>query len=116
MWLGPNLDIAVQRNAILPVGYQLIGNDDTSPLDITGYTLSCRVKYAAGSSVILATPTVTVVNALTGKFDILFDGRMFSAVDGLTEVVNLAYDVLATDTDGPICIMRGTLYLVPGVS
>lgn len=116
MWLGPNLDVLVQRNAVMPIGYQLLGNDDGSPISLTGYALICRVKYNAGASTVLATPSVAITNANMGKFDILFDGRVFSAVAGTTEVVQLAYDVLATDVDGPVCIMRGTLYLAPGVS
>ena len=116
MWLGPNLDVLVQRNAVMPIGYQLLGNDDGSPISLAGYSLICRIKYNAGASTVLATPDITISNALTGRFDILFDGRVFSSVPGTTEVVQLAYDVLATDVGGPVCIMRGTLYLAPGVS
>lgn len=116
MWLGPNLDILVQRNAVLPIGYQLIGNDDGTPIDLSAYTLLCRVKYNAGASTVLATPAIEIADAPNGRFEILFDGRMFSSVPGVLEVVQLAYDVLASDVDGPVCIMRGTFYLAPGVS
>lgn len=116
MWIGPNLDLSVQRNAVLPVGFQLLGNDDASPISLTGFTFSCRVRASSSSATVLSTPSVTVTNALLGKFDILFDGRAFSAVAGSSEIVALTYDVLATDTDGPVCVLRGTLYLLPGVS
>lgn len=116
MWLGPNLDLVVQRNAVLPIGYQLIGNDDGAPIDLDGQTLLCRVKYNAGASAILATPLISIVNSSEGQFEILFDGRVFSSVPGTLEVVQLAYDVIATSVNDPICVMRGTFYLTPGVS
>lgn len=115
MWACPNLDISVQRNAVTPVGFQVTDANDGQPLSLAAFTLSCGVKYAAGSGSILANPVITIVDASIGKFDVLFDGRSFGAVMGTQEPVALAYEILATDSGGPVPLVRGALYLFPGI-
>lgn len=115
MWIPKSPDIFVQRNAVLPMGFQVIDPLDEQPFNLEPYTLTCGIKYAAGSGSILDNPEVRIIDASIGRFDILFDGRELSAVPGAQEVVTLAYEVLATDIDGPSVIMLGTIYLAPGV-
>lgn len=113
MWPCPSLDLSVQRNAILPIGFQLTDNTDSQPIGLSGISVTCRVRFAAGSASVLASPAVTVTDSGAGKFDILFDGRDLSAVAGTQETVALYYEVLATDARGPMPILRGHLYLQP---
>lgn len=113
MWPCPSLDLSVQRNSILPIGFQLTDNTDGQPISLSGISVTCTIRYNAGGATILSSPSVTVTNSAAGKFDVIFDGRSLSAVAGTQETVVLYYEVLAIDGDGPMPIVRGQLSLEP---
>ncbi len=115
MWPCPNIDLSLQRNAVLPIGFQLIADIENTPISLLPFTITCGIRYSAGSGLLLASPVVEIVEASLGLFDIIFDGRPLSGLPEEQGVAALAYEVLATDSDGPMPILRGTIYLIPGV-
>ncbi len=110
------INLELQRNASLTQEVQL---QDTAggPLDLTGNTLSMKVRSRAGDTgSALATATISVIDAATGLISIYLAGSSLSAVPGAHEIVRLAYDLIVTRATVPIVVMRGTLALLPGVS
>jgi hypothetical protein len=108
-------DIEIQRNETFSYDFQVL-NSEGDPLNVTGATFSMKVKERAGDTAVLATATVTVVDATIGHIRISLAGSALSAVPGTMEIVRLAYDLVMTLSGVPRVIMRGTLVLVPGVS
>jgi len=116
MWLRDPIDIEVQRNANVPIGFQLLDYNTGEPIDISGYTILMKVAANAGEAAI-ATFNAVVSAPLLGSFDINLLGASFPSDGNTKEEVNLAYDLIANDgTNGPVIMARGTLILNPGVN
>lgn len=111
MWTPVDIPIEVSRNGVTPLGFQFWDDVAGEPLDITGETVTCRVAMALGEAAI-AFPSVTVVDAASGQFDITFNGSVFSEVGGTKEIVRLAYEVKIEEV---LTVMRGPLILIPGI-
>lgn len=94
------------------------GEDVWRPLDITAWTFSLDVKASAGlEGSPIASATFSGADSIAGTINVKLDGADFSDVDGKQEIVRLAYDCLAKDTDGIIMVqLRGQVILLPGVS
>lgn len=114
MWISEPVNIAVQRNAVTPLGFTIYDVDDNI-VDLTEYSIVCVIARAEGESPV-ATIAATEFEPTLGQFNIVIDGADFSGVDGLTQEVRLAYNILATDnTPDTYVVMRGAIILTPGV-
>lgn len=111
MWTPMDIPIEVSRNGVTPISLALWDSVADGPIDITGETLTCRVARALGEAVITS-PTVTIVGASQGEFDISFVGSAFSSVSGTQQTVRLAYEIKASSG---VTVMRGPLILIPGI-
>lgn len=109
------LPLQLQRNGSLSRTLTFTDPDDV-PLDLTGATFVLRVKYAAGTGAVLAEATVTVTDPAAGEVRMTLLGSSFGAVPGVMDALELAYDLVATQDGVPVDLLRGPLYLLPGVS
>jgi hypothetical protein len=116
MWMSDPIDVEVARNATTPIGFQFWDEAADAPLDISGFTFSCKVATADGRSSI-ASHNVDVDDAINGEYNIVFDGRMYNAISGTQELTTASYQVLADDGSGqPVTAQRGSIYIVPGIN
>lgn len=115
MWCVDNIDIEIQRNERKTVGIQVF-DIDNNPISLAGYVLDCRVRRSAGSGQVLVISPITMPNAQLGMIDVSFDGRNIPIGYGDQESLSLAYDITASDGLDVSVIIRGTLFLTPGVT
>lgn len=116
MWMSDPINIEVARNATTPVGFQFWDMAADAPLDITGFTFTCKVASADGKGAV-ADHNVDVTSAIDGAYEIVFDGRMYGGVSGSQELALASYQVLADDGNGdPVTAQRGSIYILPGVN
>lgn len=116
MWLRDPIDIEVQRNANVPIGFQLLDYNTGEPIDISGYAISMKVAANAGEAAIV-TFNAVVSAPLLGSFDVNVLGSSFGGAGNAKEEVILAYDLIANDgVNGPVIMARGNLILNPGVN
>lgn len=116
MWIGEDIAIEVQRNAIKKIGITFLNQDTRLPVDLSGYSFVCKIKKAAGASEVVGLASISATNLAKGTINIVFDGMQLNYLPGAMEQVILCYDVLVNDGSGPQVIMRGPLILSPGVS
>lgn len=116
MWLRDPIDIEVSRNTATPIGFQFWDEAADAPLDITGFTFSCKISTADGKYA-LASHDVDIFNAENGEYDIVFDGRMYNSILGYQEIITASYQVIATDGSNiPVTAQRGSIYITPGIN
>lgn len=114
MWLRDPLAIEVSRTATTPVGFQLWDDVTNSPLDITGYSMSCYISRIEGSIRVASHP-VEITSYVAGEFNIVFDGAAYGV--GPMGEVDYAYEVKANDASGQsVVVLRGPLVVVPGIN
>jgi len=109
-------NIEVQRNGSYRKTWSFKAPDGT-PVDLTGATYEMDIKHAAGDGTVLASFTVALEGlASAGQISVALDGSALAAVDGVNEIVRLAYDLLVTQSGVKMILARGALLLTPGVS
>ena len=81
MWLRDPLVIEVADNTVTPIGFQFWDEASDSPLDITGYTMTCNVASADGQSRTTSFP-IEITDAENGECECLFDGAVFGVGRG----------------------------------
>lgn len=114
--MAAELTIEVPRNGWYAQGWVLADNDG-EVIDLTGHTLDLKIRAVAGQGVVLATAAIDIYDALNGRFTIEIDGADLAALDGSSELVRLAYDLVHTYADGVEMIpVRGQILLMPGVT
>jgi len=115
MWLQAPFDIEVQRNASVPIGFQLLDDLTETPIDITGWTFEMSCSMVAGISPFTSFPVV-IRDPLYGLFEVSVGGGGFGLVSGDQETARVAYDILATANSETVVALRGTIILKPGVT
>lgn len=111
-----DLNIEVPRNGHYCQDWQLADNVG-EPIDLTGHALEISVKAVAGQGADIASADIDIHAPTDGLFTVTLAGADFSAVDGATEIVRLAFDLKHTDDGGISRIYpRGQIHLMPGVS
>lgn len=113
---GETLDLQVERNGSM--ARTLLFEDSFGvAVDLTGVTFTGQVRRAAGvSGSPIASFTFSVIDATGGQLVFSILGSAFDAVEGVQEVVTLAYDMIATKDGDPTVIMRGNFYVYPEVT
>lgn len=113
---GESLTLQVERNGSMARTLFLedsLGN----PTDLTGVTFAGQVRRAAGvTGSPIAAFTISITDAVNGQVRISIIGSAFDAVEGVQEVVTLAYDIVATKAGEPTVILRGNFYVYPEVT
>lgn len=115
MWESADyLTVTVKRNASVTLGFQIWDEVADIPLDISPYTLTCKVATADGQTA-LATINANNVTASRGEFDLTFNGGDYD-VDGEQETVNLALQIIATSSIETVTVASGRIELEPGIN
>lgn len=110
MWTPLDVPIEVSRNGVTGIGLEIWDEVANSALDLTGMSFTCKVANALGEAPIV-TFVAEVADALAGQVDVVFDGSQIN-VQGTQEIVRLAYEI---KSDGGDTVVRGPLYLIPGI-
>lgn len=112
-----NFDIEVPRNADWRRNLAVVADASPDPIDLTGATIELSVKMRAGDpDPPIASATITPVSLVGGIFEVHLSGDQFDDVDGVNEIVRLAYDLKVTQDGDDNIIARGAIVLTPGVS
>lgn len=95
--------------------------EESTPVDITGYTFSCKVRESADDDAVTAEAQCNIIDAPNGLMEIFFDDAVTGQidVDGQTydETTDFVWDLYATAPEGDtLRIMNGTCSVSPGVS
>jgi len=95
----------------IPMSLGLTINDDNgSPLNLSGYSLSGTAKYRYGSGSLFSfTPTIS--DATGGNVSILVSGSLTAAYP----VGDFYYDVFLVTTTGNISVLQGLIKVSPSV-
>lgn len=121
MLKNEQITLAIPRNGFYEQDWQFTARatDGKSwePIDLTGHVLSMKFRYAAGQGPILASADFNIYDPTNGWVTVTVNGGDFYFVQGVTEIVTLAYDLKDTQPDGVAKIYpRGHAMLIPGVS
>ena len=115
MWLSPRHNIEIQRNAVVSLAFNFKDKVSGEPLNLVEFSFRCEVSNGGGLPLI-ATIFARETDKNLGIINFDFDGADFSAVEGNTEQVNLAYNIIGLDGDGKDRVfVRGILILTPGI-
>ncbi|WP_066795021.1 hypothetical protein [Sphingomonas soli] len=112
----PELNIVLPRQGDFVKEYQFT---DTAgvPVDITGHTLTWQARKTAGTGAVLASATITILEASSGRFKAKWHGPDFDEVEGPTEIVRVAHDLKDIYPNGVIDVpVRGQIILLPEVT
>lgn len=114
MWIGGDTPLELQRNATLSFSGQVIDAIGNEPVSLIGYSIEADVAMVAGGAVI-ASGEAEIDDPAGGGFTVTFTGADFSAVAGALEPVRLAYEIRLISGVNIHPVMRGPLFLLPGV-
>lgn len=110
------LDIRVPRQGSYFQEWQLRDIDEV-PIDLTGHTLAADARLIAGDGSVIASADIVMTEAITGRFNIVWNGADFDTVGEHTEVVRVAYDLKHTFPDSLVEVpVAGQLLLMPEVT
>ena len=92
-----------------------------TPVDITDYTFSSKIRSTTNSKCVLAKASCHIVNAEDGLMEVFFDdaqtGQIPTDGERYDETSEYSWDVYATEPGGDTYrIINGTCYVSPGVS
>ena len=114
MWLRSQFNFELQRNALVPFGFLITHYDTGEAVDLTEYDIRCEIALGEGEVPIVTVGARDPDKAL-GKVNFDFYGSAFASLEGETERVNLAHNILARDSNGDDQIIaRGVVILTPG--
>lgn len=106
------LNLEVPRNGHFFRQWQFTDIDGV-PVDLSTATLSAKARDTAGGAV-LATATITAIDAAVGKFSVKWTGSHFDSYGSPFEAALASYDVKIVYGDGIIDVpVRGHLIIVP---
>lgn len=94
-----NLDIEVPRDGHYHEGWSLTDTDGVA-LDLTGHVVTAAAQAASGTGPVIASATIDVYDAAHGRLNMTWAGIDFVSVEGLTEIVRLAWKLRDTAPDG----------------
>lgn len=87
------------------------------PIDLSGHSLAWSARLVAGSGGVVATATVSILEASEGRIRARWHGPDFDAVGIATQIVRVAHDLKETYPDGSIDVpFRGQLNIYPEVT
>jgi len=105
------MDIDVPRNGQFQREFTLVAQDE-SPIDLTGATIQANARDIPGGTIIAAA-VITITEAMSGKFEMLWTGADFESFGNLTQVARPSYDVKVIRSDITEVPFRGQLNLLP---
>jgi hypothetical protein len=110
------LDLEVPRNGSDARILQLFATDEDgveAAIDITGFSFSVQARDAFGGDVI-ATASVTVIEATEGKIQVEWLGSAFDAFGDIFATAVAAWDLKQVDASAkPTVPVRGLIYITP---
>jgi hypothetical protein len=113
-------DILINQGADFRIQLRL-RSDETTPVDITGYTFKSKIRETADSDEALAVADCHIIDAPNGLMEIFFDdsatGQIPTDGDTYSDTESYVWDVYGTAPGGDtIRILNGKCYVSPGVS
>lgn len=105
------MNIDVPRNGHFVREFTLVAQDD-SPINLTGSTIEADARDIPGGTVI-ASATISITEAVNGKFEMTWAGTDFDAFGSPTEIARPSYDVKVTQAGISLVPFRGYLNLLP---
>lgn len=123
---GAILNIGVQRNEDYLRVFRFTNSDDDTAFDVSGWTFEFRINSATGLGdppLILVSGTattngsvITVEDSDDGRVSIKILKEDLEYLPGRrTNVINYAYNLIATNAGNRRAVMRGTFTAEPGV-
>lgn len=96
-------------------------SDSHTPVDITGYTFSSKIRSTTNSKCVLAKAQCTIIDAKDGVMEVFFSdsetGQIPTDGERYDETSEYSWDIYATEPDGDTYrIVNGSCYVSPGVS
>lgn len=111
-----DVELDVPRNGSYFQEWQML-DDENLPIDLTGHTLSADARSVAGEGAVLASATIVLVEANTGRFSMQWDGSDFDAYGDLTVDSRAAFDLKHAHPGGLVVVpVRGQIVLIPEVT
>jgi len=85
-------------------------------IDLTNATITCPVGLAPGLGTILMNWDVTLVEPSAGRLIVELDGiTLDPLVAGDQDQISLVYNLVAVQSGQQLVLLRGTIFLNPGV-
>jgi hypothetical protein len=110
-----SLDLEVPRNGDYYQEWQLCDAAGAA-IDLTSSVITMACRRIAGAGGIVAAAEIAIVDPTNGQFTVRWKGEDFFEIEGVTEIVRLAYDmrrVAGGITEIPV---RGHIVLMPEVT
>lgn len=112
--IGTRHDITIQAGATFVQDFQYMNADGTTPIDITGWTVTCQIRERPGGLLIVA-PTVTLT-PLEGKIRLSLTSVQTAALTSAS-IRRGQYDVRAVLPDSSIKrFVEGIAVITPQVT
>lgn len=112
--------IRVARNEVYQKIWKLWSRDEDGnrvPFNLSGATFESDVRESAGQGVVVASAVITLIDPNNGLIQYELSGVSMAGLNGVTEDVELACDVIIRYTDNkPIRIARIGIILEPRVT
>jgi len=111
----------IQQNASWILNIQVTDSGGT-PMNLTNYTGKSQIKPAYGSSIVLASPTVTITVPLEGRIKIELTATQTALLEPTPTTCKAnelpVWDVLISNQDNTYTprILEGTVTITPGVT
>lgn len=81
------LKLKIKRGATFRQEFQWLQSDGVTPIDITGYTFTCSIRSTVNASSILASLSVSIINAVQGKFAITGSAVVTGAIPSTAKII-----------------------------
>lgn len=99
----------------------VVSDGQNQPIDITGYTFTCKVRETAENDNVIAEAECVIKNATQGILDVNFSSDVTSKIDTdgeyYGETSSYYYDIQQTNTNGrKERIVQGKFIVSPGIS
>lgn len=114
--MAVELNIEVPRQGDFVREYTL-ADTNGDPHDLNGATIDWDAREVAGQGAVIASATITIIDAITGTIEAKWHGPDFDAVGEPTEIVRVAHDMKLVLDGGDIDVpIRGQINLMPEVT
>lgn len=95
--------LRIDQGADYEIGFQVKSTEDSSPVDVSGWTVRGQLRSSIGAADVEAEFVFDMTNAAGGEFF----GRLSAEQTGLMVADRGEYDIFADKPDGTVCLVEG---------